>query len=145
MRVWKCIATAGGIGRIPVGSGTFGSAAGLILFLFIAGNPLAQGICAVAVATVGVVAAGRVSAAMDDEDPSCVVVDEVAGMLVALVFLPCRWQVLTGAFFLFRFLDVFKPFGIRRVEQLPGGWGIMADDLLAGLLTNLFLRLFLSF
>jgi len=74
------------------------------------------------------------------KDPSRVVIDEVAGMAVGLLYLPVNVKYLLVAFILFRFFDIVKPLFIRKMEQLPGGWGIMADDLLAGLYTNMLMH-----
>ena len=78
-----------------------------------------------------------------DKDPSLVVIDEVAGMWVTLIALP--WTpvtVLTG-FFMFRLFDVFKPYPARDLEGVPGGWGIMLDDIVAGIYANLAVRVVL--
>jgi phosphatidylglycerophosphatase A len=70
-----------------------------------------------------------------------VVVDEAVGMLVALLFLPAAWEVAVAAFFLFRVLDITKPWPAYRLERIPAGAGILADDLVVGLYTNLLLQL----
>lgn len=72
-------------------------------------------------------------------DPSRVVIDEVAGMCISLLFLPVKVKYLLCALILFRFFDIVKPLFIRKMEQLPGGWGIMMDDVLAGVYTNMLL------
>lgn len=83
---------------------------------------------------VGVAVSARVKSE-DDPDPSKVVIDEVAGQLAAfLILAPVEWWSLLAAFLLFRLFDVVKPLGIRRLEAIPNGWGIMLDDLAAGLL-----------
>ncbi len=87
-----------------------------------------------AVFLIGVVVSARVKSE-EDPDPSKVVIDEVAGQLAALLILaPVGWWSVLMAFVLFRVFDVLKPLGIRRLEQIPNGWGIMLDDLAAGLL-----------
>ncbi len=86
--------------------------------------------------------ASSLLASTEDPDPSLVVIDEFAGQWVALVFLPVTWQWMVAAFVLFRVFDVLKPFGIRRLEKLPGGWGIMFDDLGAGLAVAVVLNAF---
>jgi phosphatidylglycerophosphatase A len=72
---------------------------------------------------------------MGERDPSCAVIDEVLGMGVAMFLLPQgpEWPFIIMAVILFRLFDIWKPFPIRRLEKLPGGWGIMTDDLVAGL------------
>jgi phosphatidylglycerophosphatase A len=74
------------------------------------------------------------------KDSSKVVIDEVAGMCIALLFLPVSLVWTGAALVLFRFFDIVKPLYIRRMEAIPGGWGVMADDLLAGVYTNLLLQ-----
>lgn len=75
------------------------------------------------------------------KDSSRVVIDEVAGMCVSLLFIPASWLWVTAALVLFRFFDIVKPLYIRKAESLPAGWGVMTDDLLAGVYTNLLLQL----
>ena len=71
------------------------------------------------------------------KDPSRVVIDEVAGMCIGLLFLPVQLKYVLCALVLFRFFDIVKPLFIRKIELLPGGWGIMMDDVLAGIYTNI--------
>ena len=75
------------------------------------------------------------------KDPSTVVIDEVAGLLAALYLLPITWMTLIAGFLLFRLFDIWKPGLIRKVEAMRGGIGIVLDDLMAGVLTNLIIRL----
>jgi phosphatidylglycerophosphatase A len=88
----------------------------------------------------GVVAAQLVEQTAHRHDPPFVVIDEVVGMLLTLVALPLRTGVLLAAFLCFRALDIAKPYPIRRLERQPGGWGIMLDDLAAGVAANLLVR-----
>jgi phosphatidylglycerophosphatase A len=92
---------------------------------------------AVVVTVVGIWAAGREEVRLGAHDPSSIVVDEVAGMLVALVGQPRTVGWVLGLFVLFRLMDVWKPFPIGRLQALPGGFGIVADDLLAGAFAGL--------
>ena len=94
-----------------------------------------------AVGALGIWAAGREEARVGVRDPSSVVVDEVAGMLVALIAAPPGLGWALALFCLFRVFDVWKPYPIHRLQDLPGGWGIVADDLLAGVYANLVGRL----
>ncbi|MDB5156388.1 MAG: phosphatidylglycerophosphatase, partial [Mucilaginibacter sp.] len=75
------------------------------------------------------------------KDHSRVVIDEVAGMFVSLLFIPVTLPYIIAGFILFRFFDILKPLFIRRLEALPGGWGVMADDLLAGVYANIILQI----
>jgi phosphatidylglycerophosphatase A len=74
------------------------------------------------------------------KDSSKVVVDEAAGMMISLLFVPVTLSYVATGFILFRLLDITKPLLIRRTESLPGGWGVMMDDMIAGLYTNVLLH-----
>ena len=74
-------------------------------------------------------------------DSNRIVIDEVLGMAVSLFLIPVQWKYVLAAFVLFRFFDILKPLYIRRAEALPSGWGVMADDLLAGIYANIILQL----
>jgi phosphatidylglycerophosphatase A len=100
-----------------------------------------HGIVIALVIVVGVWVAGVVEKESSKKDPSVVVVDEVAGMLLSLYLIPLSWTGLIVGFFVFRLFDIVKPYPCRRVEKLHGGVGIMADDLIAGVYTNIVLRL----
>lgn len=138
----RIIATVCGIGYIGRGSGTVAAATAAAAWV-VAGlhaAPLPALIGGVAVLTaIGAWAAARVEPAWGP-DSIRVVVDEAAGMAIALTGLPGGWAPALAAFALFRVLDITKPLGIARLEQLPGGWGVMGDDVLAGLYTNLALQ-----
>ena len=137
------VATVAGTGLIPVAPGTAGSVVGLLAAW---GFETAAGfwgvMAALAVLTpLGILASAGVASQLKQADPSVVVIDEVCGMLIALAGLPLT--ALTGSvgFLLFRGFDIFKPFPIGWLEhRRPVGWGIMADDLAAGLAANLCLR-----
>lgn len=132
------VLTAGGLGTVPVAPGTAGSLLALLLAWGLAAwGPAATLLAALACAGLTALFAGRAEALLGQRDPPAVVLDEVAGMLLAMVALPRHWMVAVAAFACFRLLDIGKPLGIRRAEALPGGAGIVADDLLAGLYTNL--------
>lgn len=140
----KIIATVGGIGRVPRLPGTVASVVGAGLAWWLSPNPAMQIAGCLAVTALGFWSAGPAARAMGVKDPPAVVIDEVAGMMISLVLLPATWKIYLAGFLLFRFLDIFKPGPIRRLEHLPGGVGIMADDLLAGVVANLLLRLGLA-
>jgi phosphatidylglycerophosphatase A len=146
-RAAVAIATAFGVGRFPVAPGTFGSLPGLLVAwaLWKAGGTWAVVVGAAVVAAVGSWAAGRAARLWGAEDPGAVVVDEVAGQMVALFFLPPSPAVLAAAFLLFRAMDILKPWPASKLERLPGGSGIMADDLAAGAIANLVLQLAIAF
>jgi phosphatidylglycerophosphatase A len=95
------------------------------------------------ITAIGVPAAGVHARAKGIPDPSVVVVDEAAGQMLALVAVPLQWKYLVVSFILFRGFDIFKPFPLRRLERFPAGWGIMLDDLGAGLYAFLVMQLLL--
>jgi phosphatidylglycerophosphatase A len=135
------VATGLGSGYSPFAPGTAGSLVGLILFWPLAHRPPLQVLGATVVLTlVAVLAADHVSRRLGRKDPGLVVVDEVAGQWVSLLFLPFTPGTAFAGFFLFRLMDVLKPWPARDLEHLPGGWGIVADDLMAGVYANLLLR-----
>src|SRR5581483_1223123 len=139
-RLALAIATVGGAGRSPVAPGTAGSAVALLLLWLVPFSPAALVAFLVAVTRAGGWAGGRVERLVGETDPGLVVVDEVAGMTVSVLALPRTPSVLLAAFVLFRVFDVVKPFPAGRSQRLPGGLGIMVDDLVAGLYALLVLH-----
>ena len=138
------VATGLGSGYAPIAPGTAGSALGLVLFWPLSRLGLGLQLAALVVVTVvGVAAADAVARRVGKKDPGIVVVDEIAGMWVSLLLLPLTPATAVLAFLLFRVMDILKPFPARDLERLPGGIGIMADDLAAGLYANLLVRLVL--
>jgi phosphatidylglycerophosphatase A len=114
---------------------------GLLLFWpLAAASPLVQLSAAVALYFVGVAASTIVARELRRGDPGLVVVDEIVGMWVSLVALPLTPATVGVAFLLFRVFDVVKPYPARELEDLPGGWGIMSDDVAAGVYANAAVR-----
>jgi phosphatidylglycerophosphatase A len=139
------VATGLGSGYAPYAPGTAGSLVGLILFLPLAGRPAWQLLTATAlVVLVGIAAGDHVARRIGRKDPGLVVVDEVAGQWITLLFLPLTLGTALAGFVLFRLMDVLKPWPARDFERLPGGVGIMADDVMAGIYANLLLRVGLA-
>lgn len=145
MRLALALATALGVGYIPFAPGTFGSAVGLLLWAAVPPTPIAQGTAIVALFVVGSWAGSRAEHHFGRIDPGQVVIDEVMGMLITLFMNPVGWGGAIGAFVLFRLADIVKPFPANRLERLPGGVGVMADDGMAAVYANLVLRLILYF
>ena len=140
-RLATCLASLGGLGRFPIASGTVGSAVTVAAYLLLplhAGIQLGVIACVIAL---GLWSSSVAAAHLEDEDPSLVIIDEVAGMLIGCFLLPKRPLALGLAFVVFRIFDIGKWFPMKQLERLPGGWGIMADDLAAGLLTRIALLL----
>lgn len=136
------IATGVYVGYLPPAPGTLGSLLGLLLLW-----PLNPGTVQVLVTLfligVGIVVADRAARVIGGQDPPVIVIDEIAGIAVATLLLPPQVQERVVAFVIFRLFDVIKPFPARQAERLPGGFGIVGDDLIAGLYTNLLVRVWL--
>jgi phosphatidylglycerophosphatase A len=143
MMFYKIIATCGGIGKIK-GGGTIAAVLYTILWWFIrpsVNNP-AQVVLFLLVTAVGVYISNQLESAWG-KDSSKIVIDEVAGMCCTLLFVPHQWQYALIGLAGFRFFDIVKPFFISSAEKLPGGWGVMADDVAAGVCANILLQLFI--
>jgi len=122
-----------GCGHVPVAPGTAGTVGAVPLYLLLRPHgPVAILIAAVIVTAVGVWAAGIVERRLGTKDPQIVCIDEVAGVLVTWAAAPPTWAGLVVGFVVFRLFDQFKPWPARRAERLPGGQGVMADDVVAG-------------
>jgi phosphatidylglycerophosphatase A len=145
----KLIATSLGIGYINNGKGA-GTVAAVAcsVFWYLAWRsgyqPIPSLIITVAITLIGVWSSDVVSKIWG-KDPSRVVIDEVAGMCISLLFIPVSVKYVLSALVLFRFFDMVKPLYIRSLEKLPGGWGIMFDDVLAGIYANIILQAVLWF
>ena len=139
-RLAVAFATVGGAGFFPVAPGTVGSAIGVGIYLLTLQWPaLAQVGLVLAISVAGVFASGVTASALGRKDPGAVVIDEVAGQLLTLLLTGVTLGGALIGFVLFRVLDIVKPWPAGRFEALPGGVGIMADDLMAGVYGNLIL------
>jgi len=135
----RIISTFFGLGLLPWFPGTWGSLAGLGLAIL--AKDWVLGIAVVLLFFVGVWSSDKTAREVNKSDPGEVVIDEVVGMGVSLLFLPHHWIFWVSGFVLFRLFDIKKPGPIRKLEQFPGGWGIMLDDLGAGIMTNILLQM----
>ena len=133
----KTIWTGFGLGLSPVAPGTFGTLLG-VLIAWLAPGPL--WVYAIAVSLVSVPLAASAERT-DGKDPGSFVLDEVAGYLLAMCFLPRTWPAMGAAFVAFRVFDIFKPWPVKRLEKAPGGWGVLLDDLMAGVYAHFVVRL----
>jgi phosphatidylglycerophosphatase A len=145
------VATFFGIGRLRPGPGTWGSAATMLLWAALADfvspslrTPLAVTL-AVLVVLIGIPAATRVARGTGIKDPQFIVIDEVAGQLVALVAVPLGWKSFLVGFILFRVFDILKPPPVRQLEAITEGAGIVLDDVAAGLYALGIMHLLLHF
>lgn len=144
----KLISTAFGLGYIGRGAGSCAAAVTCACWYFFQSqytNPLLWPLLITEIIIVlGILSADKVEESWG-KDHQRVVVDEVAGMCITLLFVPLKPVYLVIGFLLFRVLDICKPLYIRRMEKLPGGWGVMADDILAGIYANAILQLFICY
>jgi phosphatidylglycerophosphatase A len=145
------VATFFGIGRLRPGPGTWASAATVVIWAAVAyglapslRTPVAIAL-AVLVALVGIPAATRVARASAAKDPQFVVIDEVAGQLIALIAVPLAWKTFLASLILFRAFDIVKPPPVRQLERLPEGTGIVLDDVAAGIFAFVAMHLLLHF
>ena len=135
------IATFLGVGKLPKAPGTWASLVAALFFYPLIEYPETLGAVLVGIFFIGVLACDRYAKELKDPDPSSAVIDEVLGMGIALLGIPSDWPYVVMAIVLFRLFDIWKPFPIRRLEKLPWGWGIMVDDLMAGLYARLWLQI----
>jgi phosphatidylglycerophosphatase A len=143
----KLISTSLGIGYIGKGAGTVAAAACCICWYlaWAGGYQLIPPLLITLLIIVIGIWSGNVVETIWGKDHNRVVIDEVAGMCISLLFLPVTWPYILAGFILFRFFDIVKPLFIHRLEALPGGWGVMFDDVLAGIYANLLLQVVLYF
>ena len=148
MTIHKIISTSLGIGYIGKGSGTYAAIFTCVIwYLFLEGQsgflftPL---LITILLTMIGIKSAHEVEV-LWGKDHGRVVIDEVAGMCITLLFVPVTLKFVLIGLVLFRFFDIVKPLGIRQLEKLPGGWGVMADDVLAGIYANVVLQILIFF
>jgi phosphatidylglycerophosphatase A len=144
VRAALAFATCLGLGYVPFAPGTFGSAAGLLVWAVLPESTAAHGAAIVLTFAAGVWSAGIAERHFRGTDPGPVVIDEVMGMLVTLFMVPVGWPGAAAGFVLFRIFDVIKPPPANRLERLRGGMGVMADDFMAAVYANLALRITLA-
>lgn len=141
----KIIATFFGVGFTPLAPGTAASLITVILYKYLLYRmswPFYLGLVFV-IYIAGVWTSTQYSLQLGQKDPGKVVIDEVAGQLLALFMLPPTWFLMIMSFFLFRFFDIFKPPIIKKAESFSRGWGIMLDDIVAGIYTSIIINLYL--
>ena len=135
MTVQRTIATCFCLGKLPFAPGSWGSLGALFLWFFLPVNFLIHSIVILILFIIGVYTSKIVAEELKDHDPSEIVIDEAVGMGISLFMLPHSFTLYLFAFCLFRVFDIFKPSLIYHIQNLPAGWGIMLDDVLAGLFT----------
>jgi phosphatidylglycerophosphatase A len=138
------LATAAGVGYVPVAPGTFGSLVGLLLWWLVPATVPVQLTLIAGLFVVGSWSGSVAERHFASTDPGPVVIDEVMGMLVTMFLNPFSWSAAVLGFLLFRLSDIVKPYPANKLEQLHGGVGVMADDLMAAIYANLALRAILA-
>jgi phosphatidylglycerophosphatase A len=142
LKIAEIISTWFYVGKIRFAPGTWGTLATvpLVIFFHSFGSILYMA-CAFIFLFVGIFLSDIYEKSKGDHDLSEIVVDEVAGYLIAMTMMPMTWQALTGGFILFRFFDILKPFPISWLDRkIKGGLGVMVDDVAAGVATNIILQ-----
>lgn len=138
----KIISTFFYVGYLPFIPGTFGSLAGLILYYFLKSHSLVYILVTLGLIVLGTIISGEAEKAFNKKDPRYVVIDEVVGILISFMFLPFDIRLLVVGFLIFRLLDTLKPYPACVFERRHGGIGIMGDDIVAGIYTNIILQVF---
>jgi phosphatidylglycerophosphatase A len=138
----KHIATLGPVGYLPVAPGTWGSLAALAVYIVVKPSIFLHVLAVLLIIPVGIAASSSAEKTLSQKDSRHIVIDEACGILVAVLFVPFSIGYILAAFFLFRVFDILKPFPVRKAETaLSGGLGVMADDIVAGIYTNLMLQI----
>jgi phosphatidylglycerophosphatase A len=134
------------VGKLKPAPGTWGTLATLpLIWLFNQFGPYGYMLSSVLLTAAAIIIAQNYEALHKGHDHAEVVIDEVVGFVVAMTWLPMKWPYILAAFIIFRALDILKPPPIRQIDQrIPGGLGVVADDLVAGIGTNMVLQLVLS-
>ena len=128
-------------GRSPFAPGTAGTLVGVLLFLLVKGlSPAAYLGSCILVAGIGTWAAEEAEKLLGKKDAQSIVIDEIAGFLIAMFLLPGTWAFIAAGFVLFRVFDILKPFPLKRLQDLGGGAGVMLDDIGAGVYANVVLQ-----
>jgi len=145
----RLISTGLGIGYFPKAPGTVASLATVVVYWFCPTVSMLSFLCfCLFIVLIGIVTSSITEKEVQQKsgtnalhDPGIIIIDEIAGMLIALIALPKTVPFVIVAFVLFRFFDIVKPFPVNKAEKLPSGWGIMFDDVVAGILANIILQL----
>ena len=141
----KNIATLGFIGYLPIAPGTFGTFAALVFFALLKPSSPVHVLLVILITALGIIASSRAERILNEKDSCHIVIDEFAGYALSILLLPYTLSSLVVSFLLFRVFDILKPPPIRWIERtIPGGAGVMADDLFAGVYTNLVMRAWIA-
>jgi phosphatidylglycerophosphatase A len=140
--ILKYIATLGFIGYIPVAPGTFGTLTAFLFYILLRPSPFIHIVILFLIIPIGIISSHHAERLLNRKDSRHIVIDEFCGYLLSVLFIPYSISYALAAFFLFRFFDILKPFPIKKIENaLCGGTGVMADDIMAAIYTNLILQI----
>ncbi|MDH5201700.1 MAG: phosphatidylglycerophosphatase A [Nitrospirota bacterium] len=144
MSILKYVATLGFIGYIPFAPGTFGTLTAFIFFILLRPSSFIHLILLFFVLLVGIISSHHAERLLNSKDSRHIVIDEFCGYFLSVLFIPFSISYALAAFFLFRFFDILKPFPIKKIEAaLVGGIGVMADDIMAAIYTNIILQIWI--
>ena len=141
----RLIATFFYVGKLPFAPGTLASLVGLLLLVCVSRVSFLAFYLFIILGGLGFYCCGRAEKLIGKKDPGEIVIDEVCGVFLVFLAVPLNPGFLLAGFVLFRFFDIVKPFPLNRLERLPGSYGIMLDDILAGVYANLVLQIFIRF
>lgn len=134
------------VGYSPVAPGTFGTLIGIPLYLIL--SPQGTNIYIIFTTLfiiLGIEISSLAETIFNEHDSSKIIIDEIAGFLITMLFIPVNIKFILSGFVLFRIFDIWKPVPVSHLQKLPGGLGIMADDLMAGIYSNIILQIFFGF
>ena len=142
-RLYILLGTAGGVGYVPFLPGTLGTMVGVAIYVIFS-RFFPQTISYIIMLAVflvgGLWVSTRCNQYFEGDDNSSIVIDELVGFLITMLLVPFSFRFILLGFILFRVIDITKPFKIGRIEKISGGWGIMGDDVAAGILANLIIQ-----
>jgi phosphatidylglycerophosphatase A len=142
-KIAKHIATLGFLGFMPIAPGTFGTFAAFAVFILLKPSLYLHAAILLLITPIGIISSHIAERVLNEKDSGHIIIDEFCGYFLAVLLVPVSFGYAVAAFFLFRVFDILKPFPIRKMEKLKGGLGIMADDLMAGLYSNLLLQIWI--
>ncbi len=137
----KLLSTFFYVGNFPVAPGTLASAVGVLIYMILHKHMFLYFILFWVITYLGFQSSGRMEKLLKKKDPGCVVIDEVSGVMIAFFMIPLTWSTVFTTFFLFRAFDMFKIYPCNIIENKGGAYGIMMDDIVAGLYTNLVMQI----
>ena len=137
----KLLSTFFYIGYLPLAPGSMATIAGALIAYCLRDQIPAYVLVFAAITACGFLVSDRMEKIVGQKDPTCIVIDEVSGVMIAFFLLPFSWPVIFTAFFLFRAFDMFKIYPVNKFEPMPGGVGVMMDDIVAGVYTNIVMQI----